>query len=145
MTQLSDIRKSSHLTDAQFLVLSEAAGRDSGFVVIPERLKGKAVQSFVRTLIGKELVREVQAKAGMPVWRRDGESGKTYALVITAVGRKAILIDDASPRARTTKSRVRPSETNGRTNTPAYGCRPAVEKCADGGRCPRPQQRTWPG
>lgn len=35
MTLLSGIRKSSHLTDAQFLVLSEAAGRDSGFVVVP--------------------------------------------------------------------------------------------------------------
>ena len=67
MTQLSGIRKSSHLTDAQFLVLSEAAGRDSGFVVIPEQLKGKAAQSFVRTLIGKELVREVRSKTGMPV------------------------------------------------------------------------------
>ena len=93
MTQLSGIRKSSHLTDAQFLVLSEAAGRDNGFVVIPERLKGKAAQSFVRTLIGKELVREVRSKTGMPVWRRDGETGKTYALVITAAGRKAIPIE----------------------------------------------------
>ena len=93
MTQLSGIRKSSHLTDAQFLVLSEAAGRDSGFIVIPERLKGKAAQSFVRTLIGKELVREVRSKTGMPVWRRNVETGKTYALVITAVGRKAIPIE----------------------------------------------------
>ena len=143
MTQLSGIRKSGHLTDAQFLVLSEAAGRDSGFVVIPERLKGKAAQSFVRTLIGKELVREVQAKADMPVWRRDGERGKAYALKITAVGRKTIPIetthqnspaitteksggitksdspkepsDDASPRVRITKSRVRPPEKRGRT------------------------------
>jgi Protein of unknown function (DUF3489) len=143
MTQLNGIRKPSHLTDAQFLVLSEAAGRDSGFIVIPERLKGKAAQSFVRSLIGKELVREVPFKTGMPVWRRNVESGKTYALVITAVGRKAIPIetthqnshaipakksggttngdspkersDHATPRARTTKSRVRPPEKRGRT------------------------------
>jgi hypothetical protein len=143
MTQLNGIRKSSHLTDAQFLVLSEAAGRDSGFVVIPEQLKGKAAQSFGRTLIGKELVREVRSKTGMPVWRRNVETGKTYALVITAVGRKAIPIettnqnspaitteksggttkgdspkgpsDDATPRARTTKSRARTPEKSCRT------------------------------
>ncbi|WGJ15259.1 DUF3489 domain-containing protein [Methylocapsa sp. D3K7] len=148
MTQLSGIRKSRHLTDAQFLVLSEAAGRDSGVVVIPEQLKGKAAESFVRTLIGKGLVREVRSKTGMPVWRRNVETGKTYALVITAVGCKAIPIetthqnshaipakksggtmkgdspkepsDDATPRARTTKSRVRPSETSGRTGNTSH-------------------------
>ena len=77
MTQLNGIRKSSHLTDAQFLVLSEAAGRDSGFIVIPERLKGKAAQSFVRTLIGKELVREVPVQdghAGLAPQRGDREN-----------------------------------------------------------------------
>ena len=166
MTQLSGIRKSSHLTDAQFLVLSEAAGRDSGFVVIPEQLKGKAAQSFVRTLIGKELVREVRSKTGMPVWRRDGESGKTYALVITAVGRKAILIesthqnshaitteksggtrksdslkqpsDDASPRARTTKSRVR-AEKSGRTGkTQRQDVDRPLKNALTGANAPRP-------
>ncbi len=167
MTQLSGIRKPGHLTDAQFLVLSEAAGRDSGFVVIPEHLKGKAAQSFVRTLIGKELVREVRSKTGMPVWRRNVETGKTYALVITAVGRKAIPIetthqnshaipaeksgvstrgdsakvpsDDATPRARTTKSRVRPPEKKGRTgNTPHTDVDRPLKNALTGANAPRP-------
>lgn len=167
MTQLSGIRKSSHLTDAQFLVLSEAAGRDSGFVVIPEQLKGKAAQSFVRTLIGKELVREVRSKTGMPVWRRNVETGKTYALVITAVGRKAIPIettnqnshaitaeksggtmkgdspkepsDGATPRARTTKSRVRPPEKRGRTgNTQRKDVDRPLKNELRGANAPRP-------
>jgi hypothetical protein len=166
MTQLSGIYKPGHLTDAQFLILSEAAGQDSGFVVIPERLKGKAAQSFVRTLIGKELVREVRSKTGMPVWRRDGESGKTYALVITAVGRKAILIesthqnshaipqksggptrgesakvpsDDARPRARTTKSRVRPPEKKGRArNIRRKDVDRPLKNALTGANAPRP-------
>ena len=75
MTKLSGIRQSSQLTDTQFLVLSEAAGRDSGFVVVPERLKGKAAESFEHSLIAKGLVQEVRAKAGMPVWRREGREG----------------------------------------------------------------------
>ena len=167
MTQLSGIRKSSHLTDAQFLVLSEAAGRDSGFVVIPEQLKGNAAQSFVRTLIGKELVREVRSKTGMPVWRRNVETGKTYGLVITAVGRKAIPIettnqnshaitteksggttkddspkepsDDATPRARTTKSRVRTPEKSGRTgNTQRKDVDRPLKNELTGANAPRP-------
>ena len=31
------------------------------------------------------LVREVRAKAGMPVWRRD-DAGQSYALKLTAAG-----------------------------------------------------------
>ena len=167
MIQLNGIRKPSHLTDAQFLVLSEAAGRDSGFIVIPERLKGKAAQSFVRSLIGKELVREVPFKTGMPVWRRNVETGKTYALVITAVGRKAIPIetthqnspaipakksggptrgdsakvpsDDATPRARTTKSRVRLPEKKGRArNIRCKDVDRPLKNALTGANAPRP-------
>lgn len=96
MTKLSGIRKSSRLTDTQFLVLSEAAGRDGGFVVVPERLKGKAAESFVLGLITKGLVEEVRAKTGMPVWRHNGERGKPYALVITESGRKSIPIETSA-------------------------------------------------
>jgi hypothetical protein len=167
MTQLSGIRKSSHLTDAQVLVLLEAAGRDGGFVVIPEQLKGKAAESFGRTLIGKELVREVRSKTGMPVWRRNVETGKTYALVITAVGRKGVLIestnqnshaipaeksggitkgdgpkgpsDDATPRARTTKSRGRTPEKSGRTgNTQRQDVDRPLKNAPTEANAPRP-------
>ena len=34
-------------------------------------------------------MREVKAKAGAPVWRTD-ESGKTFSLIITRAGRKAV-------------------------------------------------------
>jgi hypothetical protein len=41
----------------------------------------------------KGFVREVRAKPGMPAWRRN-EDGRTYALVITKLGRAAIRVAD---------------------------------------------------
>ena len=41
-------------------------------------------------------MKEVKAKASDPIWRRDEESGAPYALKLTAVGAKAIAVDDAS-------------------------------------------------
>jgi hypothetical protein len=53
-------------------------------------------------LIAAGLVKEVKAKAGMPIWRRDAQNAKSFALKLTAVGAKAIAVttdDDATPAA----------------------------------------------
>ena len=44
---------------------------------------------------GAGLLKEIRAKAGAPIWRRDDESGQTYALKLTAAGAKAIAVDEA--------------------------------------------------
>ena len=49
-------------------------------------------------LVKLGLVREVRAKAGMPVWRRD-ETGQNYTLKLTAAGLRPIAIDDGSEKA----------------------------------------------
>ena len=84
------------LSAAQLLVLSDAAHRPDGVVVPPERLKGKAAVKVVQALIGKGLVREVRAKAGLPFWR-DGETGRAFALVLTKLGRSAVPTQDIGP------------------------------------------------
>jgi hypothetical protein len=38
--------------------------------------------------------KEVKAKASDPIWRRDEESGASYALKLTAAGAKAIAVDE---------------------------------------------------
>ncbi len=43
------------------------------------------------------LVKEIRAKAGAPIWRRDKEKGHTYALKLTAAGVKAIAVDATPP------------------------------------------------
>ena len=56
---------------------------------MPEGKNEKAVQKLTATLIEKGLVREVRAKPGMPLLRRD-EEGRALALIITKSGRAVI-------------------------------------------------------
>jgi hypothetical protein len=77
------------LTDVQRVVLSGAVQRDDGAAMLPERMTEKAAQKLAATLITTGLVREVRAKAEMPVWRRN-EAGRTLALIVTKLGREAI-------------------------------------------------------
>jgi hypothetical protein len=59
------------LTDAQLVVMSAAAQRDDRCLAAPHTMKGAAL-SKVSAKFGKlGLVREMRAKAGMPVWRRN--------------------------------------------------------------------------
>jgi len=90
MTKLNISLGSTALTAPQSLALSSAAERDGGGLVLPARLKGKAAQSLVAALIEKGLAREIRAKPGMPICRRDTATGRSYALVITKLGRTSI-------------------------------------------------------
>jgi Protein of unknown function (DUF3489) len=81
------------LSDTQRIVLSCAAKCDDGAAKRPERTTVKAAQKLAATLIAKGLVREIRARADMPVWRRN-EAGRAIALVVTELGREAIKGDD---------------------------------------------------
>ena len=65
--------KALKLTETQRTFLTGAAKRDDGAAATPERMTDKAAQKLAATLIQKGLVREVRAKADMPVWRRNEE------------------------------------------------------------------------
>jgi hypothetical protein len=80
------------LTDAQRIVLSGAVQRDDGAATLPERMTEKAAEKIAATLIARGLVREVRARADMPVWRRNG-AGRAIALIVTKLGREAIKSD----------------------------------------------------
>ncbi len=77
------------LTPTQLLVISDAARRCDGGVVLPERLKGKAAERLVQALTEKGLVGEVRGKAGLPVWRKV-DRGRAFALVLTKLGRATV-------------------------------------------------------
>jgi hypothetical protein len=47
-------------------------------------------------LIDAGLVREIRAKAGAPVWRRDDDAGLSYALRLTGAGANAVANDKSS-------------------------------------------------
>jgi hypothetical protein len=82
------------LTDTQLVVLSAAAPRADRCLIIPENLKGKSAQKVSAKLLAAGLVSEIKAKSGMPVWRRDEATKKSYALKLTTAGMKAVAVDD---------------------------------------------------
>jgi hypothetical protein len=84
------------LTDTQLVMLSAAAQRDDRCLVASQNLKGSAAQKVAAKLIGAGLAKEIKAKPGAAVWRRDEQTGQSYALKLTAAGARAIVIDDGS-------------------------------------------------
>ena len=81
------------LTDAQLVMMSSAAQREDHCLTLPETMKGAAVGKVSAKLLKLGLVREIRAKTGIPVWRRD-EAGLGFALKLTTAGLKAIAVDE---------------------------------------------------
>ena len=86
------------LTDKQLVMLRAAAQRRDLCLTAPNKMKGVTLTKVTEKLVKLGLVREVRAKAGMPVWRRD-DGGQSYALKLMAAGLKVIADDDGSEEA----------------------------------------------
>jgi hypothetical protein len=84
---------STRLTDTQLVVLSRAAQRQDGAATLPEGMTEKAAQKLAAVLVRRQLVREIRAKPGTPVWKRS-EKGRSHALIITKLERTAIKAED---------------------------------------------------
>jgi hypothetical protein len=85
---------SAKLTDNQYALLKEALRRDDRCFVLPSSLKGGAAQKVATKLIAEGLAKEIKAKAGLPIWRRDAESEQAYSLKLSAAGAKAGATND---------------------------------------------------
>ena len=83
------------LTDTQLVMLSAAAQREDRCIGAPPSLKGAAAQKIETKLVAAGLAKEIKAKPGAHVWRRDDANGQAYALNLTAAGLKAIAVEDA--------------------------------------------------
>ncbi len=86
--------------DTQLVLLSAASQRDDHCLVPPAGPRRGQVQKAAAKLLEAGLLKEIRAKAGAPIWRRDDETGLTYALKLTAAGAKAIAADETSPSER---------------------------------------------
>jgi len=93
------------LADAQLVMMSAAAQREDRCLVAPGTMKGAVVSKVGVKLMKLGFAREVRAKPGVPVWRRD-EAGQRFALKLTAAGLKAIAVDEGSQDA------IEPGETS---------------------------------
>ena len=86
------------LTDAQLVMMSAAAQRKDRCLSAPATIKGAALSKVSVKLAKLGLAREIEAKPGAPIWRRD-DAGQGYALKLTAAGLKAIAVDEGSQDA----------------------------------------------
>jgi len=83
------------LTDNQYALLESASHREDRCFVLPRNLKGGAAQKVAAKLIAGGLAKEMKAKAGLPIWRRDAESDQSYSLKLSAAGAKAVALGEA--------------------------------------------------
>jgi hypothetical protein len=83
------------LSDAQLVMMSAAAHRKDRCLSAPATIKGAALSKVGVKLAKLGLAREIGAKAGAPIWRRD-EAGQGYALKLTAAGLNAIAVHEGS-------------------------------------------------
>jgi hypothetical protein len=113
---LQDERKgwimSVKLTDARLVMMSAAAQRKDHCLSAPATIKGAALSKVSAKLTKLGLAREIEAKHGAPIWRRD-DAGQGYALKLTADGLKAIAVDDGSPEAIELGEAPQPQAKNG--------------------------------
>ena len=79
------------------MLLSDASRRDDHCLVPPTGPRRSQTQRIVAKLLKARLVKEIRAKAGGPIWRRDEETGHTFAFKLTAAGVKAIAVDETPP------------------------------------------------
>ena len=91
--------------DTQLVLLSAASQRDDHCLVPPTGPKRGRAQKAVIRLLEAGLFKEIRAKAEAPIWRRDDETGQTYALKLTAAGAKAIAVDGATASESKTERR----------------------------------------
>ena len=91
------------LTDAQLVMMSAAAQREDRCLGAPETMKGAVASRAGAKLVKLGFAREIHAKPGTPLWRRD-ETGRNVALKLTAAGLKAIAVDEGPQDA------IEPSE-----------------------------------
>jgi hypothetical protein len=87
---------SAKLTENQHALLKSASRRDDRCFVLPSSLKGGAAQKVAAKLIAEGLAKEIKARAGLPIWRRDGDSDQAYSLKLSTAGAKAAASSEES-------------------------------------------------
>jgi Protein of unknown function (DUF3489) len=78
-------------TETQLMLLSAASQREEHCLTPPPAGAplGLAKKAAAK-LLEKGFVREVRARKGAPIWRRNGDAGRALALKLTAAGLRAI-------------------------------------------------------
>jgi len=106
------MNSSAELSDTQIALLSAASRREDHCLIAAKTLKGGALTKVAAKVLDAGLVRELKARAGMAIWRRD-EGGQALSLKLTAAGLKAVRASSESAVAakRSPRSTKDPSKS----------------------------------
>jgi hypothetical protein len=115
------------LTDTHLVLLSRATQRGDGALDVAATLKDR--QKIVGRMLGAKLIKEVPARAALPVWRRDEQAG-ALALVIADKGLEAINAVATEP--------TKDKETAAKTREPASQKKPTPAKVTKKRRAGQP-------
>src|SRR5271166_5717135 len=79
------------LNDTQLVLLSGASQREDHCLTLPSGARLAPARKAANKLLAAGLVREVRARKDAPIWRREEETERAFALKLTAAGMKAII------------------------------------------------------
>ena len=80
------------LSDTQLVLLSNAAKRDDGALMLSVKLKGHTGDQVIETLLRRKLCKAVPKEGQLPLWKHCADDGP-LSLVITPKGLAAIGVD----------------------------------------------------
>jgi DNA-binding NarL/FixJ family response regulator len=106
------------LSGSQLIVLTAACQRpDSCVFPVTAKLKGNAAGNVLKSLLKKELIKEVRAQRDDTVWRHDEQSGR-MTLVATKAAFAALGIDprDEVEDAETEAAEAAPAKVEAKPN-----------------------------
>src|SRR3984957_9319594 len=115
------------LTDAQLVMMSVAAQRKDRCLSAPSTITCAALSKVGVKLEKLGLAREIEAKPGAPIWRRD-DAGQGYALKLTAAGLKALAVDEGSQDAIEPGEAPQPQAKNGASPDEGHPARAAAPR-----------------
>jgi Protein of unknown function (DUF3489) len=116
------------LNQNQAALLQNAARREDRCFVLPANLKGGARRKVAAKLIAAGLAKEIKAKVGAPIWRRDAESERAYSLKLSAAGAKAVSLSEAPTANTAPASSMQDTIPDPKGSSGAFGIATEVEK-----------------
>jgi DNA-binding NarL/FixJ family response regulator len=106
----------SRLSDSQLVVLTAACQRaDRCVFPVTAKLKGNAAGNVLKSLLKKDLIKEVRAKRDDTVWRHDEQDGR-MTLVATKAALAALGIDPRDEAEDAEADAVEPPSANVETD-----------------------------
>lgn len=87
------------LSDAQLVLLSNAAKRDDGALIKSPKMKIEAAEQAIGLLLSRKLIKSVPKSGTLPLWKK-GANDDPISFVISSAGLEAIGIEPSNAKSQ---------------------------------------------